>query len=158
MKIFSYFCLALAGALLAACAASPMETPKETPVVQTPSHADMPASPASFHESVWRWRDTVTPEGKVVRPDNPERYTIQFLADGRLAIVADCNRGNGPYTVEKNKLSIQPAAMTRMFCFGDSRADIFLASLLEVESFSFEKGVLQLRLRDGGMMSFLMNK
>jgi heat shock protein HslJ len=58
--------------------------------------------------------------GKII-PPNLEKYTLQFMPDGKLAMQLDCNRGNASWQVAdvtstSGTLTISPVAMTRAMC------------------------------------------
>jgi heat shock protein HslJ len=58
--------------------------------------------------------------GKVI-PPNVGGYTLQFMADGTLAMQLDCNRGNANWKAKDEtptgaSLTISPVAMTRAMC------------------------------------------
>ncbi|MGH2618826.1 MAG: hypothetical protein ACRDJC_26660, partial [Thermomicrobiales bacterium] len=46
---------------------------------------------------VWEVVELVDGENEPLEITEPERYTVQFLPDGDLAIGADCNRMTGTY-------------------------------------------------------------
>lgn len=80
--------------------------------------------------------------------EQPERYTLHFLADGRLALRLDCNRGNGswqatPTSGDSGQLSFGPIASTRMFCPPPSLDSKIAGDLGLVRSY---------RLRDGHLL------
>ena len=56
------------------------------------------------------------PSAGSVRAPDPDRFTLQFLDQGRLSVLADCNRCNGSYTSDAASLSISGLACTRAFC------------------------------------------
>jgi hypothetical protein len=49
--------------------------------------------------TAWQWQQTLMNNGDEFVPDNPGNYTVQFMADGTVAIQADCNQVGGGYTV-----------------------------------------------------------
>ena len=46
----------------------------------------------------------------------PERFTAEFGADGRVSLRADCNRCSGGYTATGDALTVGPMACTRAYC------------------------------------------
>ena len=54
--------------------------------------------------TVWQWQQTLMNNDDKFVPDNPADYTVQFMADGTVAIQADCNRVRGTYTIDGNQL------------------------------------------------------
>jgi len=103
--------------------------------------------------TVWQWQRTVMSDDSVTEPNDPTRYTLEFLSDGRLAMQADCNRGNSAYTLDGNQLTIEGGAMTMMACPPDSLDSVFLEQLGQVGSYLFSDGnlVLELQMDSGGM-------
>jgi len=80
----------------------------------------------------------------------PERYTVQFLPEGELAIGADCNSGGATYTAEDGTLEISPIRTTLMGCPPDSQADPFLILLESATTFAFDdEGLLILTGPEG---------
>lgn len=80
--------------------------------------------------------------------EQSERYTLHFLADGRLALRMDCNRGNGswqatPTSGDSGQLSFGTIASTRMFCPPPSLDSKIAHDLGLVRSY---------RLRDGHLL------
>jgi heat shock protein HslJ len=105
---------------------------------------------------LWSWREFAGGDGEIVRPDDPERYTVEFLADGKLAIRADCNRGMGAYTVDAPRIDLRVGGLTRMACPPGSHMDRFVRYLDEVNSHVFRDGNLYLALPiDSGILEFV---
>jgi heat shock protein HslJ len=94
-------------------------------------------------------------------PSDPSRYELTFLADGRLAMRLDCNRGTGSWTVSQvsglhGQLSVGPAAMTRMACPPGSMDSRVAADMSRVRSYVIEGDQLHLNLKaDGGVYTWL---
>lgn len=104
---------------------------------------------------VWEWREFRGGDDSVVAPDHPERYTLTFLAEGKLAVRADCNRASGSYTVDGPSLELNAAAMTRAMCPPESLSERFVRDLGDVRSHVFREGNLYLALMaDAGIMEF----
>jgi heat shock protein HslJ len=108
----------------------------------------MPATAAQdLTGGPWRWAG---PEGK---PVAPERYTVEFTGDGRVLVLADCNRGSSRYTQEAGgRLTLTPIATTKMACAAGSQDTAFLRQLGAVESYRIDAGVLVLQLGGGETM------
>jgi heat shock protein HslJ len=105
---------------------------------------------------VWEWHEFRGGDESVVAPDDPARYTIEFLDDGKLAVGADCNRATGTFTVDGPSLELNAAAMTRAMCPPDSLSDRFVRDLGDVRSHVFRDGNLYLALMaDAGIMEFV---
>jgi heat shock protein HslJ len=91
-----------------------------------------------------------------VKVDAPERYTIQFGRDGRLAVVADCNRGSTSYSVSADRrIALGPIVLTRMMCPPGSQDARFVNELGRATSYFLEDGYLFLELPvDSGTLRF----
>ena len=76
------------------------------------------------------------------------------IRDDRAAIRADCNRGSGAVTLEGERVSFGPMAMTRAFCPPPSRGDEYARQLQSAERASVTGDVLRLHLKDAATMFF----
>ncbi|MCL4298272.1 MAG: copper resistance protein NlpE N-terminal domain-containing protein [Anaerolineae bacterium] len=104
----------------------------------------------------WRWQQTQESSGDVTTPLDPARYTIEFMANGRVAVQADCNGGSGIYTTGANTLDIGELVTTKAACPAGSSDTEFLRQLDEVISYLFKDGNLYLELPvDSGSMEFV---
>lgn len=94
--------------------------------------------------------------GTVV-PPRVERYTLNFMSDGALALGLDCNRGSArwearPTSPRGGSLSVKAGPMTRAMC-GAGAIDTRLAQDMgQVRSFTIADGRLNLALEaDAGI-------
>ncbi len=113
-----------------------------------------PAPP--FSDTMWQWTEIVEtdPTTEPLTP-NPENYTIRFSVDGSLAFRADCNRGEGSYTLDGRALSIELGGSSLVRCRDDSLDDLYRGFLGEVAGYSLVNGQLVLELKDdAGRMIF----
>jgi heat shock protein HslJ len=99
---------------------------------------------------VWRLIAIAPTDGVAVVPDDPAKYTVQFRPDGRVAVKADCNSGQGRYAVQDSGLTIGPIATTRVACPEGSLFDDYVGSLGRVASFAYDGAALVLTLGAGG--------
>lgn len=60
---------------------------------------------AALKNTVWRWESSETTAGQTT-VDKPENYQLDFTADGRVNVTADCNRGRGTYKPTGNNLTL----------------------------------------------------
>ena len=98
--------LLLTAGLTAACSES----------VAAPSPSTQSAA-LPVADGVWRLQSFRRADSSVVPAPDPNRFTIEVGADGRLAVQADCNRCAGSYAPSSDGLKIAPAmACTRAFC------------------------------------------
>jgi heat shock protein HslJ len=98
---------------LAACGA-PGSSPVSGPSV-SPAASGGTAQDASALAGTWKAL-ALAPAGEAgVTIGDPERFTAEFR-DGRLSLLADCNRCSGGYTAAAGTLSTTPLACTRAYC------------------------------------------
>ncbi len=77
----------------------------------------------------------------------PERYTIRFERDGRIALRADCNRGNAAYSVGPDgPIAPGTIALTRAACPPGSLSDQFVREIGRVTSYLLKDSELFLEL------------
>lgn len=136
---------------LAAIAAAGCSMSMQEPQVQEPA--------PSLTGTTWRlvhFQSSDDTIGTIV-PPNVERYTLQFMPDGALAMRLDCNRGTARWEASSassrgGSLKISPGAMTRAMC-GPGAIDTRLASdLALVRSYTWADGRLSLALQaDAGI-------
>ena len=104
---------------------------------------------------VWEWQQFMGSDDSLRSPEAPERYTIEFMAEGDVAIRADCNRGRGTYTVDQPRIDITVGPTTRAMCPPESMSHAFLKDIDAFSSFVFRDGNLYLALPiDGGISEF----
>lgn len=93
----------------------------------------------------------------IVRPEDPDRYTMALLEGGTASMVLNCNRASGPWSAEaasdeSGSFSIGPLAMTRMLCPSPSLDERLARELEYVRSYLLRAGRLHLSLMaDGGI-------
>ncbi len=98
---------------------------------------------------IWQWTNFTDPEQGALPIDSPENYLIEFTPEGRVAIKADCNNGNGTYIVDEGSMDIAIGAMTLALCEPDSLSDQYVNYLGEVVAYTFDGSDLLLDLPDG---------
>lgn len=104
----------------------------------------------------WRLVKIMGMEDSIDEPEDRTLYTLEFGADGRAAMRADCNRGTGAWTSEsKGHLQFGPIASTRAMCPPGSLSDKYLAQFEWVRSYVKENGHLFLAtMADGAIIEF----
>jgi heat shock protein HslJ len=127
--------------------------------------AEPPATPLSGT----RWQlvafQSMDDRQGTVRPADPTRWTIEFGADGRVAVRLDCNRGSATWKAVpaagsepqrmSGSLSLGPLASTRVFCPGDAAGQRLVSGWPHVRSYVIEAGRLHLSLMaDGGILTW----
>ena len=89
--------------------------------ITSPSADPTPAGPApvpiTITETIWKLR-SFQPSGSTnVAVPNADSFTLEFRADGKMSVRADCNRCGGTYVVAGETLVLgSNAACTRAFC------------------------------------------
>jgi heat shock protein HslJ len=127
-------------------------------LVQTSSTVVAPAAgePQTLTGVVWKWEQFLESNDETLVVDDPSRYTLEFLPDGQVSILADCNQVRGSYTTDGSQLSIQLGPSTLMACPPGSLDSQYLQYLGEVVSYVFDGDKLALALRyDTGIMTFI---
>ncbi len=105
--------------------------------------------------TVWEWQEFRGGDGEVLSPPTPEQYTVTFLADGTLAVQAECNRVSGAYSVDGARIEIDVDPEFGIRCAVSPLASRFLVDLDQVSSYVVWDGSLYLALpMDAGIMSF----
>ena len=100
----------------------------------------------------WQWVKTVTNDGQTFNPTNPADYTVQFaMADGKVAIKADCNNAEGEFMTDGQNIQIMIGGVTRAMCPPGSLSDEFLKELSEASSYKADGNTLTLTLSNGTM-------
>jgi heat shock protein HslJ len=132
--------LVLSGLFLAACGSA-----------GTPAPAG-----SNLLGKTWLWQKTEFNSGKDIPVLQPAAYTLQFLADGKVNIAADCNNGSGSYVVTNNvDLTIRIETLTRAICPPGSLSDEYINELNDTGSYKIEpNGELVLALKSGAGMRF----
>lgn len=104
----------------------------------------------------WQLVQFQSGDGTTLTPDEPEKYTIAFTADGGITMRIDCNRGRGTWTSSgPNQLQFGPIATTRVLCPPDSLYNRIVQDLPAVRSYTLQENHLFLSLMaDGGIYKF----
>jgi len=99
---------------------------------------------------VWKLQRIERSGGDAIVVQEPERYTLEFLAGGRVAIRADCNRGSGAFTLGESTLSFGAIATTRAACPPESLSDRYLQYLGAATSYRLVEGRLVIGTKTNG--------
>jgi len=104
--------------------------------------------------TTWRWQSSETQAGNTT-VEKPENYQLEFIADGKVNVLADCNRGRGTYKTEGSNLAFSGIFLTKMACPPGSLDSRFLRGLESARNFRVEGNNLFIDLAgDNGMMKF----
>ncbi len=105
---------------------------------------------------VWIWLEFQENNDTLTQPENPGNYTIQFLPDGVVNVLADCNRASGTYTMKENQLDIEITITTLALCTPESLSDEFIRLLNDAVAYTRQGEFLFIDIMlDTGTMKFL---
>ena len=127
-----------------ACAATESGKPVLPGSVSAPPPPLAPVADVALTGTVWTWQTSTHADGTIVAPDSPERYTVEFMAGGRVSLRADCNRGSGSYTLDGSRIALSPVVLTKVLCPPGSKDREFLKDVGEVSGVAFREGDLVL--------------
>ncbi len=142
----------LAAATVAGC--------KDKPAADAPADADTlpsnvgPAAPMAITDRDWtlvELGDNTAPMGNGDRP-----VTLRLVsANGTAGGFAGCNRYNGPYTLEGNRLTFGPAISTKMGCQQGMDVEVsYLGMLPQVTNYEVTSSALVLVGGSGPLARF----
>jgi para-nitrobenzyl esterase len=112
--------------------------------------------PVSLGGTAWQLVKFQGGNDKAIAPEDPAKYTVEFLADGSVAMRIDCNRARGTWkSPGPSRLEFGPMAVTRVECPPGSLYDKFSRDMGYVRSYVVRNGRLFLALMaDGGIYEF----
>jgi heat shock protein HslJ len=100
---------------------------------------------ASPLQGKWRLQRLQKSDQTIVQVQEPDRFVADFAADGKVQLVADCNRCSAGYSAGASALSVSPMACTRAYC-QSSPLDTDFAQLVSAAT-TWSVGADQLTLR-----------
>ena len=114
------------------------------------------SSAAGLDDTSWRLVKIMSMDDRVDEPAEPEKYTIEFKANGGAAITADCNRGSGSWRSDgMNQIAFGPIASTKALCPPGSLSETYLGQFEWVRSYVMKDGHLFLAtMADGSIIEF----
>ncbi len=119
------------------------------------SCSSVSTNPTSLEGTQWRLNTIQSMDDSHYSPVENTAYTLEFLADQRILVQADCNHGIGTWVQDGASLQIGPVGMTRMYCGQQSLEVRFLRDLDYVRSFVMRRNKLFLAtLADGAILEF----
>jgi heat shock protein HslJ len=106
--------------------------------------------------SAWRLLTIAGMDDSMAMADDPNKYTLSFAAEGKVTIMADCNRGRGSWaSASPGQLEFGPIASTRALCPPPSLSEQYLAQFEWVRSYIMRDGHLFLAtMADGAIIEF----
>lgn len=134
----------------------PVVRPVSVSTTNNAGAASASAPPSGLAGTTWRLLRFEGGDGKVLKPDDPSKYTIAFNADRTLAARVDCNRGRGTWASPgPSQLTFGPMALTRAQCAPGSMHDHIVRQWGNIRSYVIRDGHLFLSLMaDGGIYEF----
>ena len=147
--------LAATGIVLASLASCTTE-----PV--TPGAPVAPPASATLAGTKWQLVQFQSMDDAIgtIKPDDPTKYTMELLPDGKLAMQLNCNRAVGrweaqPASPTDGHISFISPAMTRAMCLGPSMDDRIARDLEFVTSYKLMGDTLNLALKmDSGIYTW----
>ena len=108
-------------------------------IISACSNADLVTN---LSDKEWK---VISIKGKTINPGNqPDGFpTLNFGSNNKLFGSTGCNRYIGSFKIDKNLISLEPGAVTKMYC-DDSPEDAFLSAVKQVSEFKFEGNTLTL--------------
>jgi heat shock protein HslJ len=104
---------------------------------------------------VWEWQELRGGDDSLIAPNRPEDYTLTFMPDGQLTLLAGCVRTLGTYTVDGSIIGLSFDGAVPAECRPDQLTQRYLRDLGDVSSHVFRDGHLYLALpADAGIMAF----
>ncbi len=112
------------------------------------------AAGVTLKNTLWRWESSESATGKTAVA-KPENYQLEFASDGKVNVLADCNRGRGTFTSENGGLTFSGIFLTKMACPPGSLDNRFLQGLEAARTYRIEGNSLFVEgADDGGTMKF----
>jgi len=108
----------------------------------------LPRAAMALTGRVWKWRGTRHDNAGDTTPPNPDQYTIEFVEDGQIRVLADCNTAGGVFTVHRNRISVEITYATMAACSPTSLENIFTQDILAADTFYVHENQLHLELID----------
>ena len=113
-----------------------------------------PGPRAPLPETKWQLIEAALSDGTTEVPDDPARYTIQFLPDGQMLLRADCNEGAGFHRVGDDGITLADIETTDEGCPAGSLGGEYVSWLSQGVGFELMTEHLVLLLEDGGRLRF----
>ena len=114
-----------------------------------PAYAELPLA-----NQVWMWQNLSPQSGNPTIVTNPQNYLLEFLPDGTLRGLADCNAMNGSFSANGNTLKIENLSTTKMACPDGSLDSQYTDALEQAASYEIKDSLLTITLADAGTMLF----
>lgn len=134
-------------------------TSTPVPVVVTPSVPKTDPEPApapapTLAGKTWQWVEASYNDGRTVRPNRSDAFTLTFNPDGSFGITTDCNGGGGTYAAKGSTLTMSELMSTMMYCEGSQESE-FQRLLLDTAGYHITgdgKLILDLKFDSGSVI------
>lgn len=114
-----------------------------------------PVQETRLEETVWMWQSSQYGDGSVATPEESDNYTLEFLPENLISVVADCNMATGSYYVDGSSLSFEVVTATQAACPTGSLSEQFIEDLNAAAIYFFQDESLFIdMLFDRGTMRF----
>jgi heat shock protein HslJ len=105
--------------------------------------------------SRWRLIGFRAADGAASAPANPDRYVMELMVGGRLAMQLDCNRATGRWEAHPSgagggSITLGAPAMTRAACPGDSWDGRIARDIGMARTYALTSGRLDVALAENG--------
>lgn len=129
----------LLGCSTAGKGAKPQAPAQKAEVNRPQSRVSEPAEPWAFPAlpfagMLWEWLGNLTPT-ETMTVEQPEKYLLKLNSDGWFEVQTDCNRGEGMYETDDQRIAMAVVRLTDAPCPPGSHHDLYLKSLESAGSF-----------------------
>lgn len=125
------------------------------PIVGENLEGEADPSRMSLTMTNWRWQNTLYNDGREIKPNKPESFTLKFNNDGTFSATTDCNSAGGKYATAGENISFTEIFSTLMYCEVSQESE-FIQLLNNTSGYHFtSRGELILDLKfDSGSAVF----
>lgn len=116
-----------------------------------------PGGPSTLQGTTWQLVKFLGGDGKILKPDDRAKYTIEFADTGRVNVRIDCNRGRATWKAAgaSGPIELGPLGLTRAKCPAGSMHDQIVRLWGYIRSYVIKDGHLFLSLMaDAGSYEF----
>jgi heat shock protein HslJ len=109
-------------------------------------------SPSDLMGGVWRLESLQSPDLGTRTPDDPDKYTVEFVESARVNVQADCNGCSGQYSLAEDSLTVSDLACTLIACLAPSLDGEFLRILNGVSTVDVEADEMRISSSRGTLL------
>jgi heat shock protein HslJ len=111
--------------------------------------SETPTNPSMIEGVTWRLQRLERSGQGAATVSMPDRYTLSFAPEKRLAVRSDCNQCGGGFDLVDGRLSVGALACTKAFCGEQSLDADYTAILADAQSLEKRGDELVLRSTRG---------